>query len=156
MKVALTVPVLPSVTVTSLMLSEGAGSSSRMVPRPWPSAMVALTGRCEVDQEGLVGFVQRVALDGDGDRLGRLARREGQRARGRSPCSRAGASPCRSPSRSSPSPSGRSAAESVTVKVALTVPLLPSVTDTSLIDQRGRRIVVDDGAEALCRPRSSR
>ncbi len=35
-------PVLPSVTVTSLMLMRG--SSSRMVPWPWPSARMALVG----------------------------------------------------------------------------------------------------------------
>ena len=49
MKVAARVPVLPSVTVTSLMLMRG--SSSRMVPTPWPSAMVALVGAAQVDEE---------------------------------------------------------------------------------------------------------
>ena len=46
------VPVLPSVTVTSLMLMRG--SSSRMVPTPWPSAMIALVGAAQVDEERLV------------------------------------------------------------------------------------------------------
>ena len=41
MKVALAVPALPSVTVTSSTESDGSGSSSVIVPRPWPSAIVA-------------------------------------------------------------------------------------------------------------------
>ena len=45
-------PNLPSFFVTSLMLIRG--SSSTMVPTPWPSAMVALVGAAQVDEEGLV------------------------------------------------------------------------------------------------------
>ncbi len=41
MKVAATVPVSPSVTVTSLMVSAGSGSSSVIVPTPIPSPIVA-------------------------------------------------------------------------------------------------------------------
>jgi hypothetical protein len=41
-KVAATVPPLPSVTVTSSTESEGSGSSSVIVPTPWSSAIVAL------------------------------------------------------------------------------------------------------------------
>ena len=44
MKFALTVPLLPSVTVTSLTERLGRLSSSMIVPTPLPSAMVALTG----------------------------------------------------------------------------------------------------------------
>ena len=44
MKLALTVPVLPSVTVTSLIDERGMASSSVIVPTPWPSAIVALVG----------------------------------------------------------------------------------------------------------------
>ena len=44
MKVALTVPALPSVTVTSSIESVGSGSSSVIVPTPWPSAIVAFVG----------------------------------------------------------------------------------------------------------------
>ena len=44
MKAALTVPALPSVTVTSLIESVGGGSSSVIVPTPWASAIVALAG----------------------------------------------------------------------------------------------------------------
>ncbi|MNU93265.1 hypothetical protein D3C71_832040 [compost metagenome] len=39
--VAVTVPALPSVTVVSLMDSEGTASSLTIVPVPWPSATVA-------------------------------------------------------------------------------------------------------------------
>jgi hypothetical protein len=37
-------PVLPSTTATSLIESDGGESSSRIVPNPLPSAIVALTG----------------------------------------------------------------------------------------------------------------
>ena len=43
-KTALTVPESPSVTVTSLTDRTGGASSSRIVPRPMPSAIVALLG----------------------------------------------------------------------------------------------------------------
>ena len=44
MKVAATVPVLPSVTATSAIESPGSGSSSVIVPTPCASPTVALTG----------------------------------------------------------------------------------------------------------------
>ena len=62
--VAATVPALPSVTVTSLIESAGGGSSSVIVPTPWPSAIVALTGAAQVDEERLVRLVEQVALTG--------------------------------------------------------------------------------------------
>ena len=43
-KFAFTVPVLPSVTVTSLTDRAGGASSSVIVPTPCPSPIVALTG----------------------------------------------------------------------------------------------------------------
>jgi hypothetical protein len=43
-KLAITVPKLPSVTVTSLTENEGRGSLSLIVPRPCPSAIVAFVG----------------------------------------------------------------------------------------------------------------
>ena len=49
-----------------------------IVPTPWPSAIVALAdGFDEVDEERLVGLVERVADDRDGERLGGLAGGEG-------------------------------------------------------------------------------
>ena len=54
MNVAATVPALPSVTVTSLIESAGGGSSSVIVPTPWPSAIVAFDGARQVDEERLV------------------------------------------------------------------------------------------------------
>ena len=44
MKVAVTVPVFPSVTVLLPIETVGTGSSSVIVPTPVPSAIVALTG----------------------------------------------------------------------------------------------------------------
>ena len=44
MKTALTVPLFPSATDTSLTDSEGVASSSAIVPRPLSSASVAFTG----------------------------------------------------------------------------------------------------------------
>ena len=43
-KTASTVPILPSTTVTSLTESDGMPSSSVIVPAPWLSVMLALTG----------------------------------------------------------------------------------------------------------------
>ena len=42
MNTALTVPALPSITVASLIDSDGSGSSLTMVPTPWPSTTTAL------------------------------------------------------------------------------------------------------------------
>jgi hypothetical protein len=44
MKLALLFPVLPSMIATSLIESDGGGSSSMIIPVPLPSAIVALTG----------------------------------------------------------------------------------------------------------------
>ncbi len=44
MNVAFTVPASTSVTVTLLIVSEGAASLSTIVPTPWLSAIVALVG----------------------------------------------------------------------------------------------------------------
>ena len=44
MNVAVVVPALPSVTVTSSIDRVGGASSSVIVPAPWPSAIVALAG----------------------------------------------------------------------------------------------------------------
>ena len=78
MKVASVVPVLPSVTVTSLMLIRG--SSSRMVPTPWPSAMIALVGLLRLTKKVSFGFAEAVAVHQDGDGLAGLAGGEGHRA----------------------------------------------------------------------------
>ena len=44
MNVMLAVPASPSVTLWSLIVSDGAGSSSVIVATPWLSAIVALVG----------------------------------------------------------------------------------------------------------------
>ncbi len=77
-KVALVVPVWPSVTVTSSTDSAGSASSSVIVPRPVASAMRRVAGVGEVEGEGLVDLVEGVAADGDGDGLGGLARGEAE------------------------------------------------------------------------------
>ena len=51
---------LPSVLVTSLMLMRG--SSSRMVPTPWPSAMVALVGLLRLTTKVSFGSARRSPL----------------------------------------------------------------------------------------------
>ncbi len=79
-KVALTVPELPSVTVTSSIESEGSGSSSVIVPRPKSSAIVAFEAPREADREALVYLITRVTYKGDVHGLRNLARREGQQA----------------------------------------------------------------------------
>ena len=61
--VAVVVPALPSVTVTSSTDRVGGASSSVIVPSPEPSAIVALDGLLSVDGERLVGLVERVAVD---------------------------------------------------------------------------------------------
>ena len=72
MKVALTVPESPSVTVTSFTESDASGSLSMIVPRPLASAIVAFSGVREAERERLVGLVEEVAVDGHRDRLRRL------------------------------------------------------------------------------------
>ena len=62
-KVAVVVPALPSVTVTSSIDRVGGASSSVMVPAPEPSAIVALAGLVRLTDEGLVGLVDQVAVD---------------------------------------------------------------------------------------------
>jgi hypothetical protein len=59
-KVAFTVPALPSVTVTSLM--EILGSSSRMVPIPWPSAITALVALLRLTKKVSFGSPRRSPL----------------------------------------------------------------------------------------------
>src|SRR5262249_60777609 len=57
-KVAVTTPALPSVTVTSLIERLGrveAASSFVIVPRPWPSPIVAFTGDERLTKKELVG-----------------------------------------------------------------------------------------------------
>ena len=51
---------LPSVLVTSLMLMRG--SSSTMVPTPWPSAMVALVGLLRLTKNVSFGSASRSPL----------------------------------------------------------------------------------------------
>ena len=59
-KVAARVPVLPSVTVASPMLMRG--SSSTMVPTPWPSAMVAFVGVLRLTRKVSFGSPSRSPL----------------------------------------------------------------------------------------------
>ena len=62
--------------------ASAAASSSVIVPTPWPSAMVALVGAAQVDEERLVGLVEQCRRwTGDGDRLRGHAGREGERRR---------------------------------------------------------------------------
>ena len=79
LKVAATVPLFPSATVTLSTESEGSGSSSVIVPTPWPSAIVAFERRSG-QEEGLVRLVEQVAVDRHGDGLRRLAGGEVERA----------------------------------------------------------------------------
>ena len=53
-----------------------------IVPMPWPSPIVALTAFARLTMKVSLGSSSDVAVDGHGDRLGRLARGEGQRAAG--------------------------------------------------------------------------
>ena len=87
-------------------------------------------GRRQVDEEGLRAFVARVALDGDGRRSwsSRRGRRSACRWRW---CSRSSAVAVPGRWRTARSRHGRSAADRLTVKTALVLPLLPSVTVTS-------------------------
>ena len=68
--VAALVPALPSVMLTSLMLSDGSAgaSSSTIVATPWPSAMVRADGRRQIGEEGFVAFLRGVAVDRDAAR----------------------------------------------------------------------------------------
>ena len=136
-KVALVVPALPSVTVTSLIEMVGGASSSVMVPTPWPSAIVALVGLRQVDEEGLVDLVEQVAVDLHRDGLRGHAGGEGHDRRrhggivGRRHGGAVGGGGGR------PMTVWPLAAHRLTVKIALTVPALPSVTVTSLIEMVG-------------------
>ena len=67
-KFAVTVPALPSVTVASLIVSVGGGTSSvTIVPTAAPSPMIAPTGDDRVTVEGLGGLQRGVADDRDRD-----------------------------------------------------------------------------------------
>ena len=81
-KVRFFVPEFPSTTERRRSRCVGSGSSSRIVARPWLSAMTALIARAQVDEERLVDLVARVGDADDVDRLDRLARGEDQRAAG--------------------------------------------------------------------------
>src|SRR5256885_13750546 len=53
---ALVVPLLPSTTLTSLIASTGAASSSRIVTTPWPSLIVALVAAVRFTRVVLSGL----------------------------------------------------------------------------------------------------
>jgi hypothetical protein len=59
-KVALVLPVFPSVTVLSPMLIRG--SSSTMVPIPWPSAMIAFVAPLRLTTNVSFGSASRSPL----------------------------------------------------------------------------------------------
>ena len=61
-KTALTVPALPSVTVTSLIARLGSGSSLTMVPTPWPSTTTALTTLVTLTKKVSLGSLSRSPL----------------------------------------------------------------------------------------------
>ena len=136
MKVAVTVPALPSVTVTSPI----DGADERVVVGDRARALAVgdrrVDGRRQVDEEGLVGLVERVAVDGDADGLARLAGGEGQRADALRVVGRLHRRR-RRPSRRRRVTVLALGAASVTVKLAVVVPLLPSATVTSPIDMPG-------------------
>ena len=67
MKVALAVPALPSVTVTSSTDSDGSGSSSVIVPEAEVVRERRVAGVREADREALVYLVTRVTYKGDVD-----------------------------------------------------------------------------------------
>ena len=64
-KAATFVPLLPSLSVTSAIAIVGSASSSVIVAEPCASAIVALAGRRQVDDEGLIDLVEDVAVHGD-------------------------------------------------------------------------------------------
>ena len=121
-------PFLPSALVTSLMLMRG--SSSTMVPTPWPSAMVALVGLLRLTTKVSFGSPSRSPLTSTVIVLLVSAGGEGQRA-ARRPGSRCRPWRCRRRWRRRRSSAWLEAADRVTVKVAVRVPVLPSVTVTS-------------------------
>ena len=155
-KTALTVPLLPSVTDTSLMEMVGGGaSSSTMVPWPCASAIVALVGLREVDEERLVPLGERcprwtatVMVPGGLSRRVKVSVVGGDGrvvAAGRGRAVGGGVLTVTV---------WLLAADSVTVKTALTVPLLPSVTDTSLMEMvggGGLAAVVNDQVKSAAR-----
>ena len=76
--------VAPAIETAGTGGGGGASSSSVIVPVPGPSAIVALTGAERLTMNVSSGSSSRVAVDRDGEGLGRLARGEGHRAaRGR-------------------------------------------------------------------------
>ncbi len=74
MNVAVVVPLLPSVTVTSPMESAGK-SSFRIVPTPWPSARVAFVGPVRLTVKVSSPSMAVSPSTGTVDGLARLARR---------------------------------------------------------------------------------
>ena len=57
------VPLLPSVTDTLLIVNDGVGSLSTIVPTPWLSAIVALTGSvCEIGVSVAVDMTSSISV----------------------------------------------------------------------------------------------
>ena len=141
---------LPSDLVTSLMLIRG--SLSRMVPIPWPSAMVAFVAALRLTAKVSFGSARRSPMTATVNV--RLVWPAGMvTVAGRGRVVAAGRRRCRPPCRSGPSRPRVEAFERVTVKVALTVPVLPSVTVASLTETRRRHewpeLVVDQDGDAV-------
>ena len=103
-KVALVVPALPSVTVTSSIEIAGGASSSVIVPSTLAVGDRGVAGFDRLTKNVSFDLVEQVAAHEDVERLGRLARREGQRAARRRVVAQA-RSRCRRRSRSRRSPS---------------------------------------------------
>ena len=79
-KTALVVPLLPSVTVTSLMLKLGGASSLRMVPKPCGYCDGRIDGIAQVHEERFIRLGQCVPFDQHRDRLACFTRSERQRS----------------------------------------------------------------------------
>ena len=135
-----TVPLLPSVTLTSLMVS-AAVSSSMIVPAPWSSAMVAFTAPERLTVKDSFSSSTESPENRDGDGLAGLARCKGQRAADAGVVA-----------------AGHGAAvgggvvhghrlaargDRVTVKVARS-----ALGHADIVDAEGRGVVIDDGADA--------
>ena len=114
------------------------GSLSRMVPIALAVGDRRVRRGAEVDGEGFGRLGEAVALDRDRERLAGLAGRDGHVAgRGRVVAAGRGGDVRRGVV--DRHIGWLEAAERVTVKVALTLPVLPSVTVTSLMLTDGRR-----------------
>ncbi len=127
-------------------VESGVASSSMMVPRPVPSAMRCVDGTREVDREGLVGLVERVAHDRHGDGPRGLARGEGEvAARGGVVGGRAGAAVGGGVVDGHGLAAGGAEADREGGADGTRVAL----GDADVVDREcGRGVVVDDGAEA--------